>query len=65
MTKQVARHGGNPAPYTKQKKVPFNYNQVPLHKEGMGAAVTKENFRRFAERHGIVWPVPKPRTKIY
>lgn len=65
MTKQVARHGGSPAPYTKQKKIPYSYSQVPLHKEGKGIAATAASFKRFAERHGIRWPVPKPSSKIY
>lgn len=64
MTKRVARHGGAPAPYTKDKKIPYTYNQTPLHKEGKGVAVTTENVRKFEERLGIKRHF-QPRETIY
>lgn len=55
----TARHGNAPAPYTKYDKAPHRYTMVPLHRVSQGLPITTANCRRFATRHGIVWPVPK------
>lgn len=56
MTKKVARHGGAPAPYTKQRKTRYTYEGVPLHNSQEGLPVTQATKARFAAKHGIILP---------
>jgi len=50
MTKRTARYGGAPAPYTKQRKIPYHYAGVPLNKSTEGTAPTRKNLIAFYTR---------------
>jgi len=52
MPKRTARHGGAPAPYTKQRKIPYHYAGVPLNKSAEGVAPTRKNLIAFYTRLG-------------
>lgn len=52
MTKRTAHHGGSPAPYTKQRKTRYRYEQTPLHNSMEGVKVTRKNLIAFYTRLG-------------